>query len=40
MKYLERSFPLRVSECDMSGHWRPGAMLVEMQEAAGATARP
>lgn len=36
MKYLERSFPLRVSECDMSGHWRPGAMLVEMQEAAEA----
>ncbi len=36
MKYFETTFTLRVSECDMNGRWRPGAMLVEMQEAAGA----
>ena len=35
MKYLEKTFTLRVSECGPDGRWRPGAMMVEMQEAAG-----
>ncbi len=35
MNYLEKSFTLRVSECDAFGRWRPGAMMIEMQEAAG-----
>ena len=35
MKYLEKDMTLRVSECDVNGRWRLGAMLLEMQEAAG-----
>ena len=35
MKYLEKEMTLRVSECDVNGRWRLGAMLLEMQEAAG-----
>ena len=35
MKYLEKKLTLRVSECDVNGLWRPGAMMIEMQEAAG-----
>ena len=35
MKYLEKTMTLRVSECGIDGRWRPGAILTEMQEAAG-----
>ena len=35
MKELEKTVSLRVSECDVNGLWRPGAMMIEMQEAAG-----
>ena len=35
MKCLEKELTLRVSECDVHSRWRPGAMLIEMQEAAG-----
>ncbi len=35
MKYLEKTFTLRVSECDVNSLWRIGAMLTEMQETAG-----
>ncbi len=35
MKTLEKELTLRVSECDVNGRWRPGAMLLELQEAAG-----
>ncbi len=35
MKELEKTFRLRLSECDVNGLWRPGAMLTEMQETAG-----
>lgn len=35
MKELRNTFPLRVSECDLTGRWRPGAMMIEMQETAG-----
>ena len=35
MKFLESTIPLRVSECDVNSRWRLGAMLLEMQEAAG-----
>lgn len=36
LKSYEESFTLRVADCDMSGRWRPGAILTAMQEAAGA----
>ena len=35
MKYWEKTFPIRVSECDVNNGWRPGAILTELQEAAG-----
>lgn len=35
MNYWEKTITLRSGECDMNGKWRPGAMLVELQEAAG-----
>ena len=35
MNSTELSFTLRVSECDANNLWRPGAILTEMQEAAG-----
>ena len=35
MKYLEKQFTLRISECDANNLWRLGAMLIELQEAAG-----
>ena len=34
MKYLDRTFPVRISECDMNNFWRPSAILTELQEAA------
>ncbi len=34
MKYLERTFPIRIAECDVNSFWRPGAILTELQEAA------
>ncbi|MBR2822717.1 MAG: hypothetical protein IKE24_03420 [Clostridia bacterium] len=34
MKSLERTFPIRVAECDVNNYWRPGAILTELQEAA------
>lgn len=35
MKSLSHTFTLRVSECDASNTWRPGAILTELQETAG-----
>jgi len=35
MHYFEKTFPLRISECDVNNLWRPDAILVEMQEIAG-----
>ena len=35
MNIYEKSMSLRVSECGFNGLWRPGALLTEMQEAAG-----
>lgn len=35
MDMLENTFTLRVAECDLRGAWRPGAILTELQEAAG-----
>ena len=35
MQFLERTFTLRISECDVNNTWRPGAILTEMQEIAG-----
>ena len=36
MKQMEKEFRLRVSECGANNLWRPGAILTEMQEIAGA----
>ena len=36
LKSYEETFVLRVSDCDLNGRWRPGAILACMQEAAGA----
>ena len=35
MRILEKKIRLRISECDVNCRWRPGAMLTELQEAAG-----
>ena len=35
MKTYEHSFTLRVSDCDGNNRWRPGSLLVELQEIAG-----
>ncbi len=36
LKSYEETFTLRVTDCDLTGHWRPGAIFACMQEAAGA----
>ena len=36
MKSLEKNISLRISECDFCNTWRPGAILTELQEIAGA----
>ena len=34
MKFLERTFPIRIADCDVNNHWRPSAILTELQETA------
>lgn len=35
LKTYEETFTLKTRDCDMTGHWRPSAILEAMQEAAG-----
>ncbi len=34
MKFLERTFPIRIADCDVNNFWCPSAILTELQETA------